>query len=155
MTPNRRVTWQAVRLAMNWSRWLVVSTCYILVVMSVMGLEAFRPLIKSWPWGEDAFTALAIAVLPPACLLAIGLLATSTGAPRGVKGKPDHKVEEAPPRTPAQEKGHRLGIFITVISALILVFGLGAESNRVAGLGFMGVLFGYWLARLWYWFRSA
>ena len=140
---------------MNWSRWLVVSTCYILVVMSVMGLEAFRPLIKPWPWGEDAFRTLAIAVLPPACLFAIGLLATSTGAPRGVKGKPDHKVEEAPPRTPAQEKGHRLGIFLTVISALILVFGLGAESNRVAGLGFMGVLFGYWLARLWYWFRSA
>ena len=83
------------------------------------------------------------------------LLATSTGAPRGVKGKPDHKVEEAPPRTPAQEKGHRLGIFLTVISALILVFGLGAESNRIAGLGFMGVLSGYWLARLWYWFRSA
>ena len=130
-----------------------------------MGLEAFRPLIKPWPWGEDAFNALAIAVLPPACLLAIGLLAMGTGAPRGVKGKSDHKVsdhkvsdhkvEEAPPRTPAQEKGHRLGIFLTVISVLILIFGLGAESNRIAGLGFMGVLFGYWVARLWYWFRSA
>jgi hypothetical protein len=67
----------------------------------------------------------------------------------------DHKVEEVPPRTPAQEKGHRLGIFLTVISVLILIFGLGAESNRIAGLGFMGVLFGYWVARLWYWFRSA
>jgi hypothetical protein len=68
--------------------------------MSVMGLEAFRPLIKPWPWGEDAFKALAIAVLPPVCLLAIGLLATSTAAPRGTKGKPD---EAAPPRTPTQE----------------------------------------------------
>jgi hypothetical protein len=43
----------------------------------------------------------------------------------------------------------------TAIASVFRLFGLGAESNPVAGLGFMGVLFGYWLARLWYWFRSA
>jgi hypothetical protein len=210
---------------MNWSRWLALSVCYILVVMSVMGLDAFRPLIKPSPiyelefsggtvrsidtsktrdslvqdvsqaWraaaaalvkagkhaeadeiitnlakksdevistlaannksrGEDASKVLAIAVLPPA-LLAIVVLAASAGSSRRVKGEQNHKVEEAFARTPVQEKGHRLGIFITIVAALVFVFGLGVESNPIAGLGFMGVLFGYWLARLWYWFRSA
>jgi hypothetical protein len=65
------------------------------------------------------------------------------------------KVLEVRTRTPAQEKGHRLGIFITVIAALVLVFGLSTDRSTIAGLGFMGMLFGYCLARLWYWVRSA
>ena len=52
-------------------------------------------------------------------------------------------------------KGHRLGIFIITIAALILLFGLGTNSDPIAGLGFMGICFGYSLARLWFWFRSA
>jgi hypothetical protein len=63
--------------------------------------------------------------------------------------------EDDTPRTPKQEKGHRLGIFITVVAAVIFVVGTVANNERVMGLGVMGVLFGYLLARLWYWFRSA
>lgn len=63
--------------------------------------------------------------------------------------------EDVVARTPAQEKGHRLGIFITVVAALVLVVGSSSNNAPVQGLGFMGVLFGYLLSRLWYWFRSA
>jgi hypothetical protein len=66
----------------------------------------------------------------------------------------DQKDESA--RTVAmRKKGHRLGIFITIVAALVLLFGLGAESSLMMGVGFMGLLFGYLLARLWFWFRSA
>ena len=135
---------------MNWSRWLVGCTCYILVVMSVMGLEAFRPLIKPWPWGWTPSARWQLRYfLRYVPVSDEHWRASWSERETGSQGR------RSTSSNTWQEKGHRLGIFLTVISALILVFGLGAESNRIAGLGFMGVLFGYWLARLWYWFRSA
>jgi hypothetical protein len=65
------------------------------------------------------------------------------------------KPEEAARTLAMRGKGHRLGIFIITIAALILLFGLGTNSDPIAGLGFMGICFGYSLARLWFWFRSA
>ncbi len=67
----------------------------------------------------------------------------------------NQKDKDAARTLAMREKGHRLGIFITIVAALVLLFGLGAESGLLIGLGFMGVLFGYLLARLWVWFRSA
>ncbi len=67
----------------------------------------------------------------------------------------NQKDKDAARTLAMREKGHRLGIFITIVAALVLLFGLGAESGLLIGLGFMGVLFGYLLARLWFWFRSA
>src|SRR5262249_41091292 len=63
--------------------------------------------------------------------------------------------DEAARTLAMRKKGHRLGVFITIVAALVLLFGLGFESSLVIGLGFMGLLFGYLLARIWFWFRSA
>jgi hypothetical protein len=68
----------------------------------------------------------------------------------------DQKAEEETTRTLAMRgKGHRLGIFITVVATLVFVFGATAKNDLVGGLGFIGITFGYLLARLCCWFRSA
>jgi hypothetical protein len=62
-----------------------------------------------------------------------------------------------------RRKGHRLGIFLTLLSLVILIIGAMNQSGLsppawasfsvAVGLG--GVLLSYIFARLWYWFKAA
>ena len=62
-----------------------------------------------------------------------------------------------------RRKGHRLGIFVTVASLLLALVSFPAASGYGAPpiatglltLGLGGTLFGYLLARLWYWYKTA
>jgi hypothetical protein len=62
-----------------------------------------------------------------------------------------------------RRKGHRLGIFLTVISLPVLLIGLmnsgsyeqPAWASLFTAVGLVGVVCGYFFARLWYWFRAA
>ena len=60
-----------------------------------------------------------------------------------------------------RRRGHRVGIFLTSIGAVLFLFGAASESystnaddiTRVVGGSV--ALFGYGVARLWYWTRAA
>lgn len=63
-----------------------------------------------------------------------------------------------------RRKGHRLGLFIVILSiplALTGVLTMGdytgqfAWANATCAIGWLGLIFGYPLARLWFWFRAA
>jgi hypothetical protein len=63
-----------------------------------------------------------------------------------------------------RRKGNRLGIFVTLFSLILLFVGIvgGAGSYNsptwatfLAAVGLAGTLFGYLMARLWYWFKAA
>ena len=59
-----------------------------------------------------------------------------------------------------RRKGHRLGLFIVLLSfALVIAVFMDGTPDKsrlgiLAGPGACGAVFGYPLARLWYWFRS-
>jgi hypothetical protein len=62
-----------------------------------------------------------------------------------------------------RRKGHRLGILLTLVSAVFLTIGVLNDSGYprpawasfFAAIGSGGVLLGYAFARLWYWFKAA
>jgi hypothetical protein len=60
-------------------------------------------------------------------------------------------------------KGHRLGIFLTLISVVLFLIGIMNDSGYpappwasfFAAVGAGGILLSYVFARLWYWFKAA
>ena len=65
-------------------------------------------------------------------------------------------------RSRLRRQGHRLGIFLVALSFVVLLAGFAygsgsrpGERELVFALGFLGMIFGYPIARLWYWFKSA
>ena len=60
------------------------------------------------------------------------------------------------------KRGHRLGVFAAVASLVSVLagffVGIAAGHSEAGGvlmiLGLLGVIFGYPLARLWYWVRA-
>jgi Protein of unknown function (DUF2569) len=62
-----------------------------------------------------------------------------------------------------KRKGHRFGIFLTLISVVLLAIGILNDSGYssppwasfFAAVGAGGVLLSYLFARLWYWFKAA
>jgi hypothetical protein len=51
-----------------------------------------------------------------------------------------------------RRKGHRLGMFVLALSFVLVALGIGWPPFAFAGVA--GLIFGYPLCRLWYWFRS-
>jgi hypothetical protein len=80
------------------------------------------------------------------------------------------RTSQREPSTPAQlpsdeslrqrEKGHRLGIFLVVLGLGLALVGCANDSNATSWddwtriLGFVLLIFGYPLARLWFWFKA-
>jgi hypothetical protein len=84
---------------------------------------------------------------------------TNSPPPAAVRGEfmkaKAEKPGEGAHNIAMRRKGHRLGVFVTIVAFLVCLFGLGLESGPIIGLGVLGTLFGYLLARLWYWVKSA
>lgn len=67
------------------------------------------------------------------------------------------------PNMRLKRQGHRLGVFVTVASLLLTLasfpaatgYGAPAWASALFTAGIVGVLFGYLLARLWFWFKAA
>lgn len=71
-------------------------------------------------------------------------------------------IDEAAKNSPANEikadyrrQGHRLGVFLTALGFVLILAGLVGEAGNLFGMGLFLLLFGYLLARLWYWFKAA
>lgn len=62
-----------------------------------------------------------------------------------------------------RRKGHRLGVLLTILGPVLIILGiLLSESVAWSGaaplllaLGAVFLVFGYGLARLWFWFKQA
>jgi hypothetical protein len=110
----------------------------------------------------------------PYMLLSKRVKATFYGIPLPApRPRVDAPLGQAPQRPAAstdesvearyKKKGHGLGIFLTFISLLLVLLGATNESSYsppawasfFVGLGAIGTIFGYVVARLWYRFRAA
>ena len=72
------------------------------------------------------------------------------------------RIALTPEKIALRRKGNRMGIFVSLASAVLLLFGfiLSPEGKNefatfVSVLGVLGVLFGYVLVRTWYWAKAS
>jgi hypothetical protein len=90
--------------------------------------------------------------------------------PPSVNTMDDIRISQQKPSAPAQlsadeslrqrRKGNRLGIFLMVLGLVLALVGIVNDSyatswdDGVRVLGFALLIFGYPLARLWFWFKA-
>lgn len=88
---------------------------------------------------------------------------TEATRPLPASAAPELAADDLSPAARLRRKGHRLGIFLTVVSIPVLLIGLlnsgsyeqPAWASLFTATGFFGLLCGYLFARLWYWFKAA
>jgi hypothetical protein len=137
----------------------------------LVGMAAYTNSSVTPEDSRDAIRATMQAVIwVPYMLLSKRVKATFYGIPLPTRMTQPHNPKERSAEaineseaTRYKRKGHRLGIFLTFVSLLLLLVGAMNESSYsppawasfFVGLGAIGTIFGYVLARMWYWFRAA